>query len=84
MGVHLGDVRVEGDRLFGSGINVAARLEPLAEPRGICVSAVVREQLRGTLDLEYEDLGERELKNLPEPVRAFRVLLPGSEPESPQ
>ena len=74
MGVHLGDVRVEGGRIFGTGINVAARLEPLAETGGICVSGTVREQLRGILDLAYADLGERELKNIPDRVRVFRVV----------
>ena len=80
IGLHVGDVRVEGERIFGSGINIAARLEPLAETGGICVSSVVREQLRGTLDLDYEDLGEQRLKNLPDPVRAYRVHVHAGAP----
>jgi serine/threonine protein kinase len=82
IGLHVGDVRVEGERIFGSGINVAARLEPLAETGGICVSSVVREQLRGTLDLDYEDMGEQRLKNLPDPVRAYRVRVQAGSPLS--
>jgi adenylate cyclase len=73
MGVHLGDVRIEGERLFGTGVNVAARLQTLAEPGGICLSDVVRSEVATRLGLALEDLGPRELKNLPEPVHAFRV-----------
>ena len=73
MGVHLGDVREEEGALYGSGVNVAARLQGLAAPGGVCVSAAVREQTLGKLDVGFEDLGERTLKNLPEPVRAWRI-----------
>jgi TolB-like protein/class 3 adenylate cyclase len=73
MGVHLGDVRVEGERLFGTGVNVAARLQTLAEPGGVCLSDAVRSEVATRLGLALEDLGPRELKNLPEPVHAFRV-----------
>ncbi len=73
MGVHLGDVRVEGERLFGTGVNVAARLQTLAEPGGICISDAVRSEVATRLGIAVEDLGLRELKNLPEPVHAFRV-----------
>lgn len=73
LGVHLGDVRVEGGRLFGDGVNIAARLQPIAEPGGICLSAAVVEQVRGKVSLDFEDLGERALKNIPEPVRIFRA-----------
>ena len=69
MGVHLGEVRAEGERLFGTGINIAARLEGLAEPGGLCISSKVYDEVRGKLDLGFEDLGEQEVKNLPEPVR---------------
>lgn len=73
IGVNLGDVIVEGSEIYGDGVNVAARLEALAEPGGIVVSAAVRDQLAGKLDLELSDLGERRLKNIDRPVRAYRV-----------
>jgi adenylate cyclase len=77
MGLHLGEVRVQDDRLFGTGVNVAARLEGLAEPGGICISAVIHDQLGNTPDLGYEDLGEHSVKNIPTPVRAYRVRVAG-------
>ena len=73
VGIHQGDVVVEDGDIFGDGVNIAARLEGLAEPSGICVSARVQEDAAGKLDLAFEDLGERELKNIARPVRVFRV-----------
>ncbi len=73
IGIHLGDVLVEGGGIFGDGVNVAARLERLAEPGGICLSDLVYQQVRRKLDLPATDLGEQSLKNLDEPVRAYRV-----------
>jgi adenylate cyclase len=73
VGVHQGDVVVEGDDLLGDGVNVAARLEGLAEPGGICVSGRVREDAAGKIALEVEDLGEPELKNIAQRHRVFRV-----------
>lgn len=73
VGVNVGDVIVEGDDVFGNGINIAARLEPLAEPGGICVSDRVRDYVSGTLDIDFRDLRVRELKNIAEPVRVFSV-----------
>ena len=73
MGLHLGDVRVEGLQLFGDGVNIAARLEALAEPGGICISASVHEHLRGIPGVAFQDLGTRPLKNIPEPVRVYEV-----------
>ncbi|MCP4002767.1 MAG: adenylate/guanylate cyclase domain-containing protein [bacterium] len=73
IGAHLGDLRSEGERIFGEGVNIAARLEALAEPDGICVSSAIRDQVRNKLDLEFTDLGPRDLKNIPEPVHAFAV-----------
>ena len=73
LGVHLGEVRVEGERLFGTGINVAARIQGLAEPGGLCISGEVHGLVQGKLALDFEDLGEQEVKNIPEPVRVFRV-----------
>jgi adenylate cyclase len=81
IGVHQGDVAVEGDDLLGDGVNVAARLEGLAEPGEICISARVREDAAGKLALEVEDLGEPELKNITQRHRVFRVRL--DQPERP-
>jgi len=75
MGIHLGDIRIEGDRLFGDGVNIAARLETLAEPGGVCVSSKVRDEIENQLDFGYKDLGEKSLKNIPKPVRVYRLLL---------
>jgi class 3 adenylate cyclase/pimeloyl-ACP methyl ester carboxylesterase len=72
-GVHLGDVVVEGGDLLGDGVNVAARLEGLAEPGGVCISRQVHEQVEGRLGLSFRALGERALKNLPRPVEAFAL-----------
>jgi adenylate cyclase len=79
IGVNLGDVMVEGVQIYGDGVNVAARLESLAEPSGICISSTVREHLGNKLALSYEDLGAQSVKNIAEPVRVFRVLLNGAE-----
>jgi adenylate cyclase len=76
IGVNLGDVMVESDNLFGDGVNVAARLEGLAEPGGVCISGSVFEQIKHKLSLGYEDMGEQEVKNIAEPVAAYR-LVPG-------
>lgn len=73
IGVHLGDVMVEGKRISGNGVNIAARLEGLADPGGICISAAVHEQVRNKLDLEYADMGYQNVKNIPEPVHVYRV-----------
>ena len=73
IGVHLGDISVEDDRIYGDGVNIAARLEGLAEAGGICISGTVYDLMRGKLDLRFEDLGEQEVKNIPEPVRVYRV-----------
>src|SRR5215831_4573320 len=64
IGINLGDVIAEGEDIFGDGVNVAARLEALAEPGGICVSRVVRDQVRDRLDYTFEDLGEQQVKNI--------------------
>ena len=63
----------EGDDIFGDGVNVAARLEALAEPGGICVSRVVRDQVRDRLDFAFEDIGEQQVKNIARPVRVYRI-----------
>jgi adenylate cyclase len=73
IGVHQGDIVVEDDDIFGDGVNVAARLEALADPGGICVSARIQEDVAGRLDLTFDDLGEQNLKNIARPVRVYRV-----------
>jgi adenylate cyclase len=88
VGVNLGDVMVGGDNLLGDGVNVAARLEGVAEPGGICISGAVHDQIRNKVDLRFDDLGERALKNIGYPVRVFGIQRegraePGSLPERP-
>ena len=73
IGVHLGDVIVEGTNLFGDGVNIAARLQTLAEPGGICLSGAVRDQIGTRLPVAFAPLGEQRVKNIAEPVRAFTV-----------
>jgi adenylate cyclase len=73
MGINLGDVIVDGDDIYGDGVNVAARLEAFSEPGKICVSTMVREGVRGKLDISFDDLGEQSLKNIAEPVRIFCI-----------
>src|SRR5262249_341447 len=75
IGINHGDVVVEQNDIFGDGVNVAVRLEGLAEPGGICVSARVQEDVVGKLDLVFRDLGEQNLKNITRPVRAFAIQL---------
>jgi adenylate cyclase len=77
IGLNLGDVIAEGDDIFGDGVNVAARLESIAEPGGICISAAVRDQVGDRLEVGYEDLGERQVKNISRPIHVFKVLLDG-------
>ena len=78
IGINAGDVVVEDGDIFSDGVNVAARLETLAEPGGICVSARVQEDAAGKLDLAFEDLGEQQLKNIARPVRVYYVLPAGN------
>ena len=73
VGVHLGDVLLEGDRIYGDGVNIAARLQALAQPGGICVSSTVHEQVRTRWADRCEDMGEQSLKNIAHPVRVFRI-----------
>jgi adenylate cyclase len=80
IGIHTADVVIEGDDIFGDGVNIAARLEALAEPGGICVSARVQEDTQGRLEAAFEDLGELALKNIPRPVRAYRVRVGEAAP----
>jgi adenylate cyclase len=80
VGVNLGDVVVEGGEIYGDGVNIAARLESLAEPGSIYISASIHEQISNKLALGYEDLGEQHVKNIAKPVRVFRVLSNGAAP----
>src|SRR5262244_398866 len=73
IGINLGDVIIDEHDIYGDGVNVAARLEALAEPGGICVSRVVRDQVRDKLDFAFEDMGEQQLKNIARLVRVYRV-----------
>ena len=73
MGINLGDIIKDGRDIYGDGVNAAARLEALAEPGGICVSRVVRDQLRDKLPYQFADLGERSVKNITRPVRVYAL-----------
>ena len=73
LGLDLGDVRVDGERIYGHGVNLAARLRALARPREICISAAVRDQIEGKLELSYEDLGEHSVKNIAKPLHVYAV-----------
>src|ERR1700736_2972134 len=75
VGVNLGDVIVEKDDIFGDGVNIAARLEALAQPGGICISRVVRDQIRDKLPYPFEDMGEQSVKNIARPVRFYALRL---------
>src|SRR5712671_4867974 len=74
MGINLGDILIEGDDILGDGVNVAARLESIAEPGGICISSSAHDQVRDKLELRFIDLGEQTLKNIARPIRAYAVV----------
>jgi TolB-like protein/class 3 adenylate cyclase len=78
MGINVGDIIIEASDIFGDGVNIAARLEALAEPGGICLSAAAHEQVRDRLDIAFEDLGEQQVKNITRPVRTYAVARGGS------
>jgi len=77
IGINLGDILIEGDDILGDGVNVAARLEGIAEPGGICISSSAYDQVRGKIDVEFTDLGEQSLKNIARPVRTYAVMRNG-------
>jgi adenylate cyclase len=79
IGVHVGDIMVQGDNLFGDAVNIAARLEALAEPGGICVSGSVQDQIGTKLPVGFIDIGEQQVKNITQPIKAYRI----SEETSP-
>src|SRR6516162_5531126 len=84
VGINVGDIVVEDGDIFGGGVNVAARLEALAEPGSICVSARVQEDAAGKLDLAFEDIGEQVLKNIARPVRAYSVATGPAPAKTPE
>src|SRR5580765_3355455 len=71
IGINLGDILIEGEDILGDGVNVAARLEGIAEPGGICISSSAYDQVRGKVEVEFTDLGEQRLKNIDRPVRVY-------------
>ena len=77
IGINLGDILIEGDDILGDGVNIAARLEGIAEPGGICISSSAYDQVRGKVAVEFADLGEQNLKNIARPVRAYAVVRDG-------
>jgi class 3 adenylate cyclase len=80
VGVNIGDVIVEPHDIFGDGVNIAARLESIAEPGGVCISSAAYDQVQGKVGVEFADLGEQDLKNIARPVRAYAVVRAGSGP----
>jgi TolB-like protein/class 3 adenylate cyclase len=82
IGINLGDIIIDEGDIYGDGVNVAARLEALAEPGGICVSRVVRDQVRDKLDFAFDDIGEKQVKNISRPVRSYFVKLSDRRPAS--
>ena len=83
IGINLGDVMIDGEDIYGDGINVAARIEALAEPGGVWLSHTVHDQIRDRMDLNLEDMGEVADKNIARPVRVFRVLAEGRQSSTP-
>jgi len=75
IGINIGDIVKDGGRVYGEGVNVAARIESLADAGGICISRSTYDQIKGKIDLETEYLGEQKVKNINEPVRVYRVLM---------
>ncbi len=84
IGVNVGDIIIDGEDVSGDGVNVAARLEPLAPPDGVCVSGAVRDQVREDLGVVLEDIGEQHVKNISRPIRAFRINLANVPAAKPQ
>ncbi len=82
IGISLGDIIVEGSDLYGNGVNVAARLEALAEPGGICISGNVHEHVRNTPGIDFADLGDQQVKNIDQPVRAYRIVVGAQKSDS--
>ena len=79
VGINVGDIVIDGDDILGDGVNIAARLEAIADPGGVCVSGTAHEHAAGKLDLTFDDMGEQKVKNIERPVRAYRVQLEGTD-----
>ncbi len=77
IGIHVGDIIIDDNDIFGDGVNIAARLEGIAEPGGVCISDDAYRQIRGKVDIAFDDIGEQTLKNITEPMRAWHIRLPG-------
>src|SRR6202043_4019243 len=80
IGIHVGDVIIDDNDIFGDGVNIAARLEGIAEPGGVCMSDDAYRQVRGKVEITCDDMGQQSLKNIAEPMRAWRVRLTGQAP----
>ncbi|MCP5080690.1 MAG: adenylate/guanylate cyclase domain-containing protein [Alphaproteobacteria bacterium] len=80
IGINIGDIIVEGDDIYGEGVNVAARLESLADAGGVCVSRNVYDQVKGKVAAEFEDLGLQKVKNIPDPVQVYRLAFDSRPP----
>ena len=83
IGIHVGDIIIEDGDIFGDGVNIAARLEGIAQPGGICISDDAYRQVRGKLDADFQDAGEQELKNIARPVRVYQLRLGGARNGNP-
>ena len=77
IGIHVGDIIIDDNDIFGDGVNIAARLEGIAEPGGVCISDDAHRQIRGKVDIAFDDIGEQTLKNIAEPMRAWHMRLAG-------
>ena len=84
IGIHVGDIIIDDNDIFGDGVNIAARLEGIAEPGGVCISDDAHRQIRGKVDVSFEDMGSQALKNIAEPMRAWRILLDTNSPGAPR
>ena len=84
IGIHVGDIIIDDNDIFGDGVNIAARLEGIAEPGGVCISDDTYRQIRGKVEIGWDDLGPQILKNIAEPLRAWRVQLGGHAAAKPQ
>jgi adenylate cyclase len=84
IGIHVGDIMIDDNDIFGDGVNIAARLEGIAEPGGVCISDDAHRQIRGKVDIVFDDLGPQTLKNITEPMRAWRMRVGGSSVSAPQ
>src|SRR5205823_12980988 len=82
IGIHVGDIIIDDNDIFGDGVNIAARLEGIAEPGGVCISDDAQRQIRGKIDIAFEDMGSQTLKNIIEPMRAWRLLVNGNVPST--